>query len=237
MKSLLSLTLIAITSLFTSSASATIGAEVISKNVQQFLQTHHLPTLQTRYPDGEYNISVGKIDPRLSLTECSEPMQFKLHGARKDYGYLTVKVRCPSSQSWTIYVSANVDVKTRVVVAARPLQRGEIIARDMVERQFRSLTGLGQQFYQDISDVLGKQVKQSTSSQNIIRVNMLSEALAVKRGDKVTIVARSDSLAVKMNGTALSNGQKGEQIRVRNNRSKRVIRAEVLGNGEVAVLL
>lgn len=237
MKRLLSGLLITSSCIFTSASYAQVTADIITANVQQFLQTQHLPTLQQRYPDGQFAINVGRLDPRLKLAECNEPMQFKLHGARRDYGHLTVRARCEGEKPWTIYVSANVDVQTAVVVASRPLQRGDIVNASMVELQQRSLNGLGQHFYQTLGDVLGKQVIHSTSGQRVLRGNMLDEAMAIKRGDKVIIVARSDALAVKMNGTALADGQKGEQIRVRNNRSQRIIKAEVIDNGEVAVLL
>jgi len=236
MKSLISAISMVISCLFMNPVYANIGSDEIGANVQKFLHSDHLPTLQTLYPEGEFKIEVGKIDPRLSLTPCSENMQYKLHGARKNYGYLTVKVSCQGNQPWTIYVSANVDVKTSVVVTNRPVKRGEIIDIHMVELQQRNLNGLGQHFFNAVEDVVGKQALHTTSSQRVVRGNMLKEALAVKRGDKVTIIAKSDALAVKMNGTALSNGHKGDQIRVQNNRSKRVIRAEVLGSGQVAVL-
>lgn len=237
MKRLLAGLLLTTGSVAVAPAMAQITAEIIGANVQQFLQSQHLPTLQQRYPKGEFTMSVSNIDPRLTLPSCNEPMQFKLHGNRRDYGHLTVRARCAGEKPWTIYVSANVEVKTAVVVSTRPLQRGEIIQTSMVELQQRSLNGLGQYFFENLDDVLGKQVMHSTSGQRVIRGNMLDDAIAIKRGDKVTIIAKNEALAVKMNGTALSDGQKGEQIRVRNNRSQRIIKAEVLGSGEVAVLL
>lgn len=237
MKRLLSGLLLTTCSVVIAPAMSQVTADIISANVEQFLQSQHLPTLQNRYPNGDFVMTVGRVDPRLLLPACATPLQFKLHGSRRDYGNLTVRARCDGDKPWTIYVSAAVEVQTAVVVSTRPLQRGEVIDRSMIELQRRSLNGLGQYFFEDPADVLGKQIAHSTSGQRVIRGNMLNEAMAIKRGDKVTIVARSEALAVKMNGTALSDGQKGEQIRVRNNRSQRIIKAEVLGSGEVAVLL
>lgn len=218
-------------------AQASFNAEQITQHVYKFLQTEHLATLQNSYPKGEFNVTVNRVDPRLRLAECSEALQLTLHGARKDYGYLTVRVRCSGSQPWTVYVSANVDITTQVIVATRPLQRGQIIDDTMITLKRLSLNGLGQHFYQRAEDIIGKQVAHSMSGNRVIRSNMLEEALLVKRGDNVVIIAQNEALAVKMTGTALSNGQKGEQIRVKNNRSQRIVKAEVLSRGEVAVLL
>lgn len=237
MKRLLSGLLLTTCSVAMAPAMSQVTADILSANVEQFLQSQHLPTLQNRYPNGEFMVAVGRVDPRLTLPECETPLQFKLHGARRDFGNLTVRARCEGDKPWTIYVSATIEIQTAVVVSTRPLQRGEIIERSMIELQQRSLNGLGQYFFEDLNDVIGKQIAHSTSGQRVIRGNMLNDAISIKRGDKVTIIARSEALAVKMNGTALSDGQKGEQIRVRNNRSQRIIKAEVLGSGEVAVLL
>ena len=49
------------------------------------------------------------------------------------------------------------------------------------------------------------------------------------------IIASKGSMSVKMPGEALSDGHEGRQIRVKNSRSERIIRATVVGPGEVLV--
>ncbi|MNG41192.1 flagellar basal body P-ring biosynthesis protein FlgA [compost metagenome] len=49
------------------------------------------------------------------------------------------------------------------------------------------------------------------------------------------ISARSGTITVRMPGEALADGTLGEQISVRNQGSQRVVRARVLGPGQVEV--
>jgi flagella basal body P-ring formation protein FlgA len=216
---------------------ANVSAKDVSYGVETFVKSAHLAKLQQQYPRGRFSVSINRVDPRLQLADCSIPVQHAFHGAGKDYGHLTVRVRCADETPWTIYVGVTVDIYTPVVVTTQPLKRGQVIEPHMVALQQMSLNGLGPFFYQDLNEVMGKQVTHSMSGQRVVRSSMLESPLTIKRGDRVIIVAQSDSIAVKMDGTALNNGQKGEQIKVRNNRSKRVIKGRVLGKGEVAVLL
>ncbi|WP_121363151.1 flagellar basal body P-ring formation chaperone FlgA, partial [Pseudomonas aeruginosa] len=54
-------------------------------------------------------------------------------------------------------------------------------------------------------------------------------------GDQVVILARTATINVKMPGEALSDGAPGQQIRVRNLRSQRIIKARVIEPGTVEV--
>ena len=63
----------------------------------------------------------------------------------------------------------------------------------------------------------------------------LQQAEVVSKGDQVVISAASASINVRMPGEALANGAPGEQIRVRNLSSSRVIRARVKAPGQVQV--
>lgn len=237
MKRLLNFLLISISFFAMHSSWANVSAQDISSSVEAFIKSTHLTKLQHQYPSGRFNVSINRVDPRLQLADCASPLQHTFHGAGKGYGHLTVKVRCEDETPWTIYVGVTVDIYTPVVVSTQPLRRGQVIESHMVALQQMSLNGLGAFFYQDLDKVIGKQVTHSMSGRRVVRSSMLESPLAIKRGDRVIIVAQSDTIAVKMDGTALSNGQKGEQIKVRNNRSKRIIKGRVLSKGEVAVLL
>lgn len=62
-------------------------------------------------------------------------------------------------------------------------------------------------------------------------------AEVVRKGDQVVISAGNSTIQVKMPGEALSAGAVGEQIRVRNLNSKRVVKARVTGPGQVEVAM
>ena len=57
----------------------------------------------------------------------------------------------------------------------------------------------------------------------------------VCRGDNVTIEAQTANLAVKTQGIAMADGNLGDQIQVRNIKSRRLISAIVSSSGTVKV--
>jgi flagella basal body P-ring formation protein FlgA len=68
-----------------------------------------------------------------------------------------------------------------------------------------------------------------------ITVNLTTPPMLVKKGNVVLITAKSGSITVRMNGVALENGVEGQQIRVQNTSSERIIYAKVVTDSEVLV--
>ena len=89
----------------------------------------------------------------------------------------------------------------------------------------------------NIDDIVGKEVKYTINKGDAFRTSMLDAPLAIKRGDEVVMEASIGSIRVSSNGTAISDGRIGQQIRVKNNQSERVINARVVGPGKVASIL
>ena len=85
----------------------------------------------------------------------------------------------------------------------------------------------------DPAQAIGMQLKRNVSADNVLSYTQLENNRIVRRGDKVVISSGNSSVSVKMPGEALEDGTQGEQIRVRNTRSNRVIRARVTGPGQV----
>jgi flagella basal body P-ring formation protein FlgA len=65
--------------------------------------------------------------------------------------------------------------------------------------------------------------------------DILSQPVLIKRGEAVTITAEGDGLSVKMPGVAMSDGRRGEQIRIKNNNSAKIVDAQVTDAGQVTV--
>ena len=63
---------------------------------------------------------------------------------------------------------------------------------------------------------------------------MLDSPQLIAKDDTVMITSQSSIMSVSTLGTALQNGKKGRQIRVKNNRSGKIIKAYVTGIGKVS---
>ena len=71
----------------------------------------------------------------------------------------------------------------------------------------------------------------------VLSPGQLRRPPAVKRGSQVTILGRAGGIEVRMSGKALSDGARGQRIKVRNSSSSRQIEGTVIARGTVEVTL
>lgn len=184
---------------------------------------------------GDIEVSVARLDSRLRLPLCDQPLSgFWPKGGRK-MGNVTVGIRCEGSSSWSIYTRAKVAVFETVVVASRPLSRGERLEQGDVELLREDLTRLSSGFYSQVEDVAGMEVRRSVRAGTVLNRSMVKAPILIHRGEKVSITASTSGVSVRMEGKALASGAKGDVITVLNLSSKHKIEATVVAPGLVQV--
>lgn len=184
---------------------------------------------------GEIEVSIGRIDPRLRLARCDRPIEgFWPRGGRK-MGSVTVGVRCDGEVSWSIYVRAKLAVYETVVATSRPLNRGGRVAASDVELLREDVTRLSSGYYTRTEDVVGMEVRRSVRAGMVLNRSLVKAPIMIKRGETVVIIADTGSVQVRMEGKALDAGAKGEIIEVLNRSSKQRLEAEVVSPGVVQV--
>ncbi|MGV6393846.1 flagellar basal body P-ring formation chaperone FlgA [Pseudomonas caspiana] len=199
---------------------------------QGFLEFTVEEYLATSQIEGRYEIEVRQLDPRLRMAYCDKELTASLQSPRP-VGRVSVRVRCEGSSPWTVFVPAEVRLFRNVVTAIRPLKRDAIVSEDDVAMRERDIGQLGQGFLSAMDQAVGQKVLRPTVIDQIIAPTFLEQPQMVHKGDQVVITARSGSISVRMPGEALSDGAFNEQIRVRNLNSKRVIKANITGAGQV----
>lgn len=181
--------------------------------------------------------SVNKLDARLRLHQCTNPLNtFWPPGSRK-MGSTSVGVACEDEKPWKIYVPVKISVFAEIAVVSRPLLRGDTLKEGDIELERRDISRLGQRFINDYSGFLGYQLRQAVSAGTVLQARMLRVPELVKRGEKVILLASGGGIEIRMMGEALSDGGKGAVIRVRNIKSKRIVEGEVVSKGVVKVRL
>ncbi|MCF6324247.1 MAG: flagellar basal body P-ring formation protein FlgA [Gammaproteobacteria bacterium] len=187
--------------------------------------------------DIEINVIINRLDPRLKLRQCETSLEPFLPTGANLNGNTSVGIRCQGSKPWSLYVSAKIIKYAKVFVTTRFLPRGTQLEENdfMLEKHDISNRSIG--YITDISAIKGKILRRPLRHNSIIPPNALTEAMLIKRGDNVTILAQNTVVKVHMKGKALKNGSKGEIIRVQNLSSKRVIEGKVLSEGVVGVRL
>ena len=180
---------------------------------------------------------MGRLDPRLRLPACSIPLQVSLESPAQPVGRVTLRVRCDSNAPWTIFVPGHVNLYQEVAVAVRSMQRNSIVQHSDVQLAERDVSSLRQGYILNLENVVGQKLTRPVQPNQVIAVSALKAAAAVNKGDAVVISASGTSMFVRMPGMALEEGTVGQQIRVRNTRSKRIIHARVTGPGQVEVAM
>lgn len=186
---------------------------------------------------GDLEVTLGRLDPRLRLQRCGEALRTFYPNGPARLGNNTLGVRCPGPRPWTLYVPASGRRYAEVMVLARPVTRGTPIAAEDVRRERRDLTRLVSGYYRAPGEVVGKLLRRSVAVGQVLNGLQVVSASRVRRGQRVTLLARTGSLEVRVSGKALADAAVGERVRVRNLGSKRIVEGTVEQDGTVRVRL
>jgi flagella basal body P-ring formation protein FlgA len=184
---------------------------------------------------GKHFVTSMHLDSRLRLEACQSPLETFANNAAAIGSRVTVGVRCTSGNQWTVYVPVKVETELPVLVLRRALPRGARIALGDVERQTRRLPGSASQFIGDIAKLEGYTLKRSAAVGTALTVNMLAPDLLVRRGQRVTLLAKTGAIEIRAQGEALSDGAVSERVRVQNLSSRKIVEGVVVSESLVRV--
>ncbi|KKD01184.1 flagellar basal body P-ring formation chaperone FlgA [Photobacterium halotolerans] len=212
------------------SMNAIAASDNMLSNVRE-AAADHIRSLVTKPERGELAITASELDNRLRIGDCQDALDTSVPGKQSLTGNVTVLVSCPAG-NWQVYVPVQVSLLLPRVVAARPLARGAVIAdSDLQVRQVESRYQRGIVFEYP-EQIIGSTVKRNINMGEAVLGN---DICLVCRNDSVLIRAGQSGLNIVTKGTALSDGSLGEDIRVQNNKSRRIINATITAVGEVTV--
>ncbi|MDR6236045.1 flagella basal body P-ring formation protein FlgA [Pseudomonas psychrotolerans] len=205
--------------------------------VESFLEERVQEYLLEAGFNARHENQINPLDPRLRLAACDKPLTLSQQGTPTPVGRISIKVRCEGSSPWTVFVPVQVKLYRPVVVAVQPLLRGTVLDTQNVALMERDVGVLTQGYLTSLEQVVGAQLKRQVVNEQVLTPAFLEQAELVRKGEQVVISARSASFNIRMQGQALADGAKDEEIRVRNLSSNRVIHARVVDQGQVEVAL
>jgi len=150
-------------------------------------------------------------------------------------GRISLRLTC-KHPNWSTYLSIKSSISYPVATAIMHINKGQKISPENMTFMQSDISKIGRGYFTNPRHLLGKQAKRMIKSSTIISPYMLDEPILIRKGDAVLIQAGSAGLNISTLGTALQNGKKGRQIRVKNNRSGKIIKAYVLAVGKVTIL-
>lgn len=125
-----------------------------------------------------------------------------------------------------------------MVPAMMPVRRipaGEVVSSADLAETLVPLSVVTPHILRDEADIAGKETRRPLMPERPVQAASLIEPRAVRRGEAVEIVLRSDGLSLLAPGRALADAAQGESLRVVNTSSNKTITVVATGPGQVTV--
>ncbi|MEE8058876.1 MAG: flagellar basal body P-ring formation chaperone FlgA [Pseudomonadales bacterium] len=225
-----------LSSLISTPAFSAVDAEQIRATAADFLADHTLELTQQYGSAARVDYKIDNLDPRLSMADCPQALNAELKSFNR-VGHINIKVSCQHKTPWSLYIPAQVNLYRPVVSVTTPVAKGSTLSTAILQLQEMDISKLRGTYFSDVKDVAGMQAKRPLQPDKPVLASHLERPILIKRGDAVLVTAHTGNLMVKMPGTALMDGHKGEQISIRNRQSKRVVEARVTAPGQASVIM
>ncbi|NLL14382.1 MAG: flagellar basal body P-ring formation protein FlgA [Fibrobacter sp.] len=138
-------------------------------------------------------------------------------------------------RSLRIPVMCNVKVVVPVLVARRPILRGQQITSEDCELKSMDITTFGPHPLFNIDSLIGVRAVRTINPGTIVHTRLLEAIPAIQKGDLVEILVRKGNVKVAIQGVARESGKIGERIWVENTNSRKLVQVIIKNRGTVTV--
>ncbi|MGY8871113.1 MAG: flagellar basal body P-ring formation chaperone FlgA [Pseudomonadales bacterium] len=208
--------------------------QCVAEPLQSIVEKHLYEHFSAKKPQSDINIVVNPINERTNFKKCTK-FDIPTPSTLPSGGRLSLRVRCQAPKKWAVHVMAKVNIFSMVATVRHPILKGSAIGANDLSFVRRNTSLINQSFFTTPDQLISLTARRNISAGTLLTANMLLIPKLVERNDTVIIEAIIGSLAVRTQGTALESGKKGEQIRILNNKSQKIIRAYVKSRGLVSV--
>jgi flagella basal body P-ring formation protein FlgA len=190
---------------------------------------------QVHDPQFDIAVTPGRLDSRLRLRTCDEGLEAFLAPGSRLAGNSTVGVRCHGPVNWSLYVPVQIAVQGDVLVLTQALPRGTLLESSYFRQERYDISQLPRGYFTDVQAAEHMVLRRPLQAGTVLAPSMVEPPRLVQRGQRVVLVAETDTVSVRMEGEALSHGVRGDRVRVRNLSSRRIVEGVVLSHGVVGV--
>lgn len=198
-------------------------------------------TLIERYWTGQQrDVVLKSIDgiDRITVTPALGKIEaIPLNSTRPGQQPFTLRVVSEDQEEQRFKISATFEEWGETPIAKRVIGRGSVIGIDDVAMARMNLNALPGDAARDIQSVVGLETKNDIGFGEVLRRNKLLIPPVVSVGSRVVLKYRTPLFEASALGLALDSGITGQEIRVRNSSSQKVVFGTVIEPGVVAVKL
>ena len=181
------------------------------------------------------SIKVKSLDKRLRLHQCELPLEAFWPPGASGNGHTSVGIRCNDDKPWKIYVSTQIKQFEQVWVTNTAISKGTILNQSHVTLELKEIRHTSSEYFNIDQSPIGLMAKRPLRRGDIVRVMALEKPMAIKRGDRVVVIARINGLEIRTTATAMTAAAEGERIRVRNLSSNKELEGTLHENSIVHV--
>jgi flagella basal body P-ring formation protein FlgA len=122
-----------------------------------------------------------------------------------------------------------------VAIAAKPLPRSKQLTKSDIFFEERDISKQFKGYYTKIEDVTGLLARTQIRTNTVLNPGQVHPPRLIKRGQSVDLFIKTASYEIHGEGKALSDGARGDLIRVKNSRSNKIVEGTVVGPGSVRI--
>lgn len=219
------------------SASSALGAQdqLLTQVRQWVAQTQNSTPTQ---------VQIAPLDPRVQVQTCPQPLAMDLPFASRE----TVRVRC-TQPPWQLYLrlqpgsvgqveatqtAVDATATRQTVVTRHLIQRGTRLQPAMLEEVELPALGMDLNAVASLRDLLHGEVVRDIPAGQVLRSNDIRRSILVKQGQSaLMMVGQNSGFQITVRVQALQDGRMGEQIRLKNPDSGRLLTGTVTGPNAV----
>lgn len=205
-----------------------------SKDIEKFAETLVFNKYNQNFQltaEQKLDIKAIPISERLKLNQCKTPLQGSIVGD-KIKSKTSVKIYCEGIDNWDVYIRVKVQVLIPVVVAKKSLSKGETLSADNLELVYMPEPQVRGRVFATVDVLKGASLKKNIISKKSIKHR---DICYICKGDKVTLSANKNGLVIKASGIALTDGNIGDNIKIKNSRTQRIVIGTVHDVNEVYI--
>jgi len=135
----------------------------------------------------------------------------------------------------TVKVQADIEVWANVLLTAKPLGRGQPLREADIKSESMNLARVPADAVLEPGQVLGMRADRPINAGTVLRSSQFNLPPMVRKGDVIQLVIESDQLKITTRGIAQQDGSRGQNIKVKNMRSDKIIYARVLDHDTAVV--
>ena len=182
------------------------------------------------------------VSDRRTFFLCSEPLDFS---PRIQNDWSSVQITCSSEEWTTVLRSAATKQKNEpsgesnsinnpIVVVVTNISKGEVLNATHLAYENTAARLPGS--FTDIENVIGRKAKFNLARGAILKIRQLEINYAVEKGKYVLLTSRNENVSVTVGAIALEQGQIGDIIKVKNERSGKLLNVVVTSEKKVSPL-